>query len=140
MRPARAGAVQTPQAKDPGALDGDEHVLQAVAIEVGQGREHDLGLGAADGMAGPRLGLCRSETLVIPGHGPLANCADLESYGQMLADTSKAVRELLDQGKSLEEIIAARPNKRFDERYGQGFIKPDVYVKLLHASLTASGL
>jgi glyoxylase-like metal-dependent hydrolase (beta-lactamase superfamily II) len=85
------------------------------------------------------LGLCRPETQVIPGHGPLGNCADLESYGQMLADTRKAVGDLLDQGKSLEEIIAARPTQRFDERYGQGFIKPDVYVKLLHASLTADG-
>ena len=85
------------------------------------------------------LDLCRPETRVIPGHGPLGNCADLESYGQMLADTSKAVRDLLVQGKSLEEIVAARPTRRFDERYGQGFIKPDVYVKLLHVSLTAGG-
>jgi len=86
------------------------------------------------------LGLCRSGTQVIPGHGQLGNCTDLESYGQMLADTSKAVRELLDQGKSLEEIVAARPTQRFDQRYGQGFIKPDVYVKLLHTSLTSAGI
>ena len=84
------------------------------------------------------LGLCRSGTQVIPGHGPLGNCADLESYGQMLADTSKQVQSLLDQGKKLDDIIAAGPTLRFDERYGQGFIKPDVYVKLLHASLTAA--
>jgi cyclase len=83
------------------------------------------------------LGLCRSGTQVIPGHGPLGTCADLESYGQMLADTSGAVQGLVDQGKSLEEIVAARPTERFDERYGQGFIKPDVYAKLLHASLAA---
>jgi glyoxylase-like metal-dependent hydrolase (beta-lactamase superfamily II) len=82
------------------------------------------------------LGLCRSGTRVIPGHGPLANCADLESYGQMLADTADRVQRLIDAGNTLEEILEARPTADLDEKYGQDFIKPDVFVEFLHVSLT----
>ena len=81
------------------------------------------------------LELCHSDTRVIPGHGALANCADLESYGQMLADATDSVRDLMNQGKSLEEIIAARPNAQLDETLGNGFIKPDRFIQFIYSSL-----
>jgi glyoxylase-like metal-dependent hydrolase (beta-lactamase superfamily II) len=81
------------------------------------------------------LGLCHSDTKVIPGHGPLANCADLETYGQMLADATDRVRELMSQSKSLEEIVEARPNAELDERLGNGFIKPERFIQFIYNSL-----
>ena len=81
------------------------------------------------------LGLCHSETKVIPGHGPLANCADLESYGQFLADSADRVRALMEQGMTLEQVIDARPNAEFDERLGAGFIKPDQFVRFIFESI-----
>jgi len=81
------------------------------------------------------LGLCHSDTKVIPGHGPLANCADLESYGQMLADATGRIRNLMSQGKSLEEITAARPNAELDESLGSGFIKPEQFIQFIYNSL-----
>lgn len=81
------------------------------------------------------LGLCHSGTRVIPGHGPLANCADLESYGQMLADAMDQVRELMDQGMTLEQVVAARPNAALDESLGNGFIKPEKFIQFIYSSL-----
>jgi glyoxylase-like metal-dependent hydrolase (beta-lactamase superfamily II) len=81
------------------------------------------------------LGLCDSNTRVIPGHGPLSNCAGLEDFGQMLADTTERIQELIGQGKSLDEIIAARPNAKTDEKLGHGFIKPDRFIGFIHKSL-----
>ncbi|MFC1688736.1 MBL fold metallo-hydrolase [Pseudomonadota bacterium] len=81
------------------------------------------------------LGLCHSDTRVIPGHGPLGNCADLESYGQMLADVTDRIRGLMAQGKSQDEIIASRPNAVLDESLGKGFIKPDKFVGFIYRSL-----
>ncbi len=81
------------------------------------------------------LALCGSQTRVIPGHGPLANCADLESYGQMLADSAERVRELIKKGMSRDEVIAARPNREQDERLGKGWIDPDRFTGLLYDSL-----
>ncbi len=82
------------------------------------------------------LGLCESGTRVIPGHGPLANCADLESFGQMLADATERVRELMAAGKSLDEIITMHPNAELDERLGTGFIKPDQFTRFIYNSLS----
>lgn len=81
------------------------------------------------------LGLCGSKTRVIPGHGPLSNCAGLESFGQMLADATERVQDLIGQGKSLDEIIAARPNAKTDEKLGHGFIKPDRFIEFIYNSL-----
>jgi glyoxylase-like metal-dependent hydrolase (beta-lactamase superfamily II) len=85
------------------------------------------------------LGLCRSDTRVIPGHGPLTDCADLESYGQMLADSGARIQELIDAGHSLDEIKARRPNAETDEKLGHGFIDPDAFIEAVYQSLTAAG-
>ena len=81
------------------------------------------------------LPLCRSGTKVIPGHGPLGNCADLESFGQMLSDATARIRALIDQGKNLEEVIEARPNADFDETLGGGFIKPERFTEFVYNSI-----
>ncbi|MBT8057946.1 MAG: MBL fold metallo-hydrolase [Gammaproteobacteria bacterium] len=81
------------------------------------------------------LMLCGSNTRVIPGHGPLANCADLESYGQMLADSAERVRRLKRKGMSREEVIAARPNREQDGRLGAGWIDPERFTGLLYDSV-----
>lgn len=85
------------------------------------------------------LGLCDLETVVIPGHGPLGNCAGLESFGQMLADARERVRDLAGQGMSLEQIIAARPNAADDERLGHGSIKPERFIEFIYNSLADEG-
>ncbi|MDH4001054.1 MAG: MBL fold metallo-hydrolase [Xanthomonadales bacterium] len=95
--------------------------------------------GTAQGMIAAvqsALGLCHSDTRVIPGHGPLANCADLETYGQMLADVTDRVRELMGRGMTLEEVVAARPNAKLDEELGGGFIKPDRFLEFIYRSLS----
>jgi glyoxylase-like metal-dependent hydrolase (beta-lactamase superfamily II) len=81
------------------------------------------------------LELCETNTKVIPGHGPLGNCADLEDYGEMLEDAVSRVQALIDQGKSLEEIIEARPNEDYDEEFGNNWIKPDTFIGFIYNSL-----
>lgn len=94
--------------------------------------------GSVQGMIGAvtlGLGLCDSKTMVIPGHGSLSNCAELEDYGEMLSDVSDAVQALIDQGKSLQEVIDARPTADFDEKRGEGWIKPDKFTEFIYNSL-----
>ena len=81
------------------------------------------------------LGLCRTGTKVIAGHGPLTNCAGLETYGQLLADTMERIQELVDQGKSLDEIKAEKPTAATDEELGGGFISPEAFVESVYNSL-----
>jgi glyoxylase-like metal-dependent hydrolase (beta-lactamase superfamily II) len=78
-----------------------------------------------------------ARTVIVPGHGPVSNRGDLMAYRDMLVAVGKRVRELVEQGNSLDEVLAARPTEAFDERYGQAGIGAERFVRLLYADLTA---
>ena len=76
-----------------------------------------------------------ADTKVIPGHGPVSNKAGLENYHRMLSTVLSNVQALKNQGKSLEEIIAAKPTAEFDEQWGKGLFTPDQWVGVVYSAL-----
>ena len=48
-------------------------------------------------------------TKIVPGHGPLATKADLMVFRDMLVTSHDRIKKLYDEGKSEEEVIAAKP-------------------------------
>ena len=46
---------------------------------------------------------------IIPGHGPLSTLDDLRVYKRMLDETIGLVREQMDAGASVDEIVARGP-------------------------------
>ena len=95
--------------------------------------------GSVAGMVGAcdrGLSMGDASTKVIPGHGPLGAKADLKAFRDMLAATRDAVAALVKAGKSLDEVKAARPTAAYDEKWGKGFVKPDVWATLLYADLS----
>jgi cyclase len=64
------------------------------------------------------LGMIDDQTKVIRGHGPLGNKAELSAYHDMLVTVRDRVAKLVKSGKSQEEVVAARPTKEFEEKYG----------------------
>jgi len=77
-------------------------------------------------------------TRVIPGHGPLSDRAGLIAYRDMLNTVAGRVREGIDAGESVEEVVAAKPTAEFDEQWGQGFIKPDDWVALIYGIMAGN--
>ena len=57
-------------------------------------------------------------TRVIRGHGPLGNKAELQAYHDMLVVVRDRIAKLVKAGKTQEEVVAARPTKEFEEKYG----------------------
>lgn len=96
-------------------------------IDVDSGGSIEGLLSAVDQM----LAVSDEATRIIPGHGPLANRAALQAYRDMLAETSARVRKLLDEGLSVEQIVAAAPNADFDATWAWGFITAERYVRML---------
>jgi len=78
-------------------------------------------------------------TVVIPGHGPLSNKAELNTYVNMLTAIRDKVAPQVHAGKSLEEIQAAKPTKEFDADWGQIWLKGDDFVRLLYMDLSRKG-
>ena len=77
-------------------------------------------------------------TKVIPGHGPSGNKADLKAFRNMLASSRDAVAPLVKAGKTLDEVKAAKPTAALDEKWGKGFLKPDVWVSIVYADLSGT--
>jgi glyoxylase-like metal-dependent hydrolase (beta-lactamase superfamily II) len=58
------------------------------------------------------------DTKVIRGHGPLGNKAELQAYHDMLVVVRDRIAKLVKSRKTQEEVLAARPTKEFEEKYG----------------------
>ena len=54
----------------------------------------------------------------IPGIGEVGDRADLMRYRNMLVTVQDRVAELVEQGKTLDEVLAAKPTAEFDAVYG----------------------
>lgn len=75
------------------------------------------------------------DTPIIPGHGPLANKADLQAYHDFMAEAVRRIKSLKQAGESREKVIAARPIKDFEAQWGDGFLQTDVWVGIVFDSL-----
>jgi cyclase len=96
--------------------------------------------GSLDGMiavAERALSMSDASTKIIPGHGPLGDRKALESYLTMLKTARERVKKLVDAGKTADEAVAAKPLADLDATWGKGFLPPDRFLRMLHASLSA---
>jgi len=73
------------------------------------------------------------KTIVIPGHGnPVSNKAELAAYRDMLVAIRDNVAKLKQEGRSLDETIAAKPTAAFDAKWGQFVITPALFTRLVY--------
>jgi glyoxylase-like metal-dependent hydrolase (beta-lactamase superfamily II) len=96
---------------------------------------HGGGIKQAIRWADHAIKQCGANTIVVPGHGPVGNRAQLVEFRDMLATIRDNVAALKKQGKSLDEIIAAKPTAAFDAKYGGFVIDPVFFTRLVYAGL-----
>lgn len=93
--------------------------------------------GAAQGIiaaADKVISIADDESKIIPGHGPLSNKKELIAYRDMLKDIQSKITSLIQQGKSLEEVKAAKPTAAYDAKWGTGFINGDQIIEFVYRS------
>ncbi len=132
----------------PGHTDGDTvlHFQEADVFHMGDNFFNGLypfvdvdSNGDINGMiaTGYRvLAMSNAGSRIIPGHGPLATPDDLRDWLQVLRSTRESIQELIDQGMSEDEAVAANPTAEHDETHGGGFMNPENYTRLVYQSLT----
>jgi cyclase len=76
-------------------------------------------------------------TMVIPGHGRLADSADVGYYRDMLTVIRDQVQALIGEGKTLEQVIAARPTFGYEGRFGSdtGAWTTRMFIEAVYRSL-----
>jgi cyclase len=81
-----------------------------------------------------------ANTIVIAGHGPISNRAELQAYRDMLWTVRNRVAALISQGKSFEEILAARTSREYDDAWASDRVGPDGFAVMIYQSLTGRHL
>ena len=98
----------------------------------------DSGGSVAGYIAGQKkiISIADNETKIIPGHGPLASKADLQTAVDMLEDANQRVWALVVEGKSKEEVLAENPMADYHETWNWGFITTERMTETLYRSWT----
>jgi glyoxylase-like metal-dependent hydrolase (beta-lactamase superfamily II) len=66
--------------------------------------------------------------IVIPGHGAVGDKSQLAFYRDLLIGAREKVANLKRQGKTLDEIVAAKPTTATDAKWGNGFRSPGDFI------------
>jgi len=131
--------------------DGDAivHLEEADVIHTGDIVFHGLypfiDYGSGGSLAGMIqatdriLDLADENTAIITGHGgPVIDRSQLQAYRDMLATVHQRLNQLIDEGKTLDEVQAESVTAEFDADWGQGFIGPERWVELNYKGMTAN--
>jgi cyclase len=95
--------------------------------------------GSIEGMIAAQeriLSLCGDDSVIIPGHGPIASAAELRRASQMLMTVRDRVQSAIASGMTLDELIASDPLADLNGEWGGGFIDPSQMLAIVHADLS----
>ncbi len=90
------------------------------------------GIDGAIRQADANLAMAGPDTMIIPGHGPLARRSDAVAFRDMLVQVRRRVAALKSEGKTLAQVQAARPTADLDARWGQSLISGDLFTALVY--------
>jgi len=91
--------------------------------------------GSIDGQiraAEANVSMVTDKTIVISGHGAVGSKADLVLFRDVLVEIRDKVAALKKQGRSLSEVIAAKPSARYDAEWGNLFMSPSAFLALVY--------
>ena len=83
-------------------------------------------------------------TRLVPGHGTYINRTDIIPYRDMMLDVQARVRQLVAQGKTLQEVLAAKVTAPYDAKVpggllpaGAAWTSADRFVSMVYSQLKA---
>lgn len=86
------------------------------------------GIGYTIGLAGPK-------TKVIPGHGEIVDRAGLIAHRDMILAIRDKIAPLVQQGKTVEEVIAAKPTADYDARVPTAATTSERFIRQVYTEL-----
>jgi len=75
------------------------------------------------------------DTKIIPGHGPTVSKVEVAAHRDMIIAIRDKVAQLMEQGKSEQDVIAAHPTADFDSKVSQPGMTADRFVGQVYAEM-----
>lgn len=101
-------------------------------IDVDSGGSIDGVIAGCDRLAE----MANEDTRFVPGHGTMFGLAELGQYRDMLIQVRTRVSALIEEGKDLEAVQAAKPTLEYDEEWGQLWLDGDTFTATVFNSLS----
>ena len=136
-------AIHTPNAH----TDGDSyiHFKYANVIHTGDlffngfypfiDADHGGSMKGAIAAVDAILAISDTDTKIIPGHGPLADKADLQAYRDMLSTAYKALLRLKNAGLTATEAALGRPLRKLDKQWADGMFSSERWIHLIYPAI-----
>jgi glyoxylase-like metal-dependent hydrolase (beta-lactamase superfamily II) len=85
------------------------------------------------------INLAAADTKVIPGHGAIVDKTAVAAHRDMVLAIRDRVAALIKEGKTQEQVIAAKPAASYESRVPQAGTTTDRFVGQLYAELKPAG-
>jgi cyclase len=81
------------------------------------------------------LKIANDKTKIVPGHGPLATKADLQTYLTMLTTARDRMAKLIKDGKNEADVVAAKPFADLDKTWAASDQASTNFIRVVYHSL-----
>lgn len=78
------------------------------------------------------LARASANTVIVPGHGPVGDRAQLTAYRDMLVTVHDRVATLKARGRALPGVVAEKPTAEFDAAWGGSVIDPALFIRVVY--------
>ena len=78
------------------------------------------------------------QTKVVPGHGELATKANLVAFREMLVTSRDRIQKLFNEGKSEQEVVAAKPLADLDAKWAANEQQAQNWARMVYNSFKRS--
>jgi cyclase len=81
-----------------------------------------------------------ANTIIVPGHGTLIRRDDIIPYRDMILAVQQKVQQMIAQGRSLQDVLAAKVTAPYDAKVAGGTgASSDRFITAMYAELKGSG-
>lgn len=84
------------------------------------------------------IALAKPTTKIIPGHGPIVDETAVTAHRDMALAVRDKVARLVSQGKTADEVIAAKPTAETDTKVDPGGSSSERFLRALHRELSTA--
>ena len=81
------------------------------------------------------LKMTNAKSRIVPGHGPIADKATLTEYRTMLVTARDRMAALVKEGKSEDDVVAAKPFADLDKKWAPTELASKNFVRVVYHSL-----
>ena len=82
------------------------------------------------------LKMVDDDTIIVPGHGPVAKKTDVNEFADMLSGSLDIFTTQIKAGKTLAQLQTNKPFKAFDGKWGKMMITPDQWIAMNYSGMT----